>query len=610
MNIEKRGTIMNNALIRIILAMMLVFVPVSSIGAEIHVPLDQPTIQAGINAAVDGDTVVVADGTWSGAGNVELDFGGRNITVRSANGPAGCTIDCAAMGRAFTFHSGESREALVQGFTIINGGAAGGGAIDIDVADPSIIGNVFEDNLDSAIDTLDGGPLIHGNVFNDNAAPYGGSIMCDGGHGFWFYADIRNNEFNGSTALAGGAIYVVQSHPLIIGNTFTGNHVSGGIYSSSGGAVFVGSDSVPEIIGNSFIGNTAETYGGAVFVVNRSNDPYIASNVFEDNSAEQGGAVAAYHYALPRIVNNLFLANQAADIGGAVASIFHAEPTLVNNTMVGNSAVTGGGAVSAERQAEITLENCILYDNLAPAGGGPQMGVRNDSTITIGYSLVEGGAPGVFVSPNSTLAWGTAMINADPQFVSGAQGDHYLSQVAAGQGSDSPGLDAGGDTATAVGYVSEEVTVTLDQLTTRTDRVSDGGVVDLGYHYPAVAVQTVTADLQCSPPMGVLPFTTNIAVTMTNEDDMITRRMAGEIDLQPAAGGFINRWKAGFGNVGPGGQLAVSWNQNIPNLATLVGDNVFTLQAEDVTPAPYNQPPYFPSGDTDSSNCTVGGIAP
>ena len=41
-----------------------------------------------------------------------------------------------------------------------------------------------------------------------------------------------------------------------------------------------------------------------------------------------------------------------------------------------------------------------------------------------------------------------------------------------------------------------------------------------------------------------------------------------------------------------------------------MGDNVFTLVAEDVTPAPYNQPPYAASGDTDSGACTVTGLAP
>ncbi len=58
------------------------------------------------------------------------------------------------------------------------------------------------------------------------------------------------------------------------------------------------------------------------------------------------------------------------------------------------------------------------------------------------------------------------------------------------------------------------------------------------------------------------------------------------------------------------GSFISSWNQNIPAMASVIGNNVFTLAAEDVTPAPYNQPPYPPAGDTDTAFCTVTGIAP
>ncbi len=61
--------------------------------ATIHVPGDQPTIQAGIDAAMDGDIVLVADGTWTGVGNRDIDFLGKAITVRSENGPDSCIID-------------------------------------------------------------------------------------------------------------------------------------------------------------------------------------------------------------------------------------------------------------------------------------------------------------------------------------------------------------------------------------------------------------------------------------------------------------------------------------------------------------------------------------
>lgn len=61
----------------------------------LHVPGDYATIQAAVDAAVNGDVVEIADGVYTGAGNKNLDFGGKAITVRSAAGdPTFCIIDC------------------------------------------------------------------------------------------------------------------------------------------------------------------------------------------------------------------------------------------------------------------------------------------------------------------------------------------------------------------------------------------------------------------------------------------------------------------------------------------------------------------------------------
>jgi hypothetical protein len=66
----------------------------------------------------------------------------------------------------------------------------------------------------------------------------------------------------------------------------------------------------------------------------------------------------------------------------------------------------------------------------------------------------------------------------------------------------------------------------------------------------------------------------------------------------------------GWTNIAASGTYTTNWNQSIPALATLIGTNMFTLSAADVTPAPYNQPPYPASGDVASDVCSVVGIAP
>jgi hypothetical protein len=66
-------------LIRLVLALFAVVVVPCGLASTIHVPKDQPTIQAGINAANNGDTVLVSPGKY-----VEnINFNGRAITVTS-----------------------------------------------------------------------------------------------------------------------------------------------------------------------------------------------------------------------------------------------------------------------------------------------------------------------------------------------------------------------------------------------------------------------------------------------------------------------------------------------------------------------------------------------
>ena len=104
-------------------------------------------------------------------------------------------------------------------------------------------------------------------------------------------------------------------------------------------------------------------------------------------------------------------------------------------------------------------------------------GLPTQTYVTFDYCCLPSNAqdPGRVGGGGTITELGTC-INADPLFWSGPLGDYYLSQVAAGQVSDTPCLDAGSDTAVNLG---------LDARTTRSDQITDTGTVDIGFHYDA-----------------------------------------------------------------------------------------------------------------------------
>ncbi len=125
-----------------------------------------------------------------------------------------------------------------------------------------------------------------------------------------------------------------------------------------------------------------------------------------------------------------------------------------------------------------------------------------------------------------------------------------------------------------------------------------------------VSTDVISADLTCVPLSGTLPFDTTITVALTNMYATQVRRIAGRVDVTLANGEYFSNYRAGYTNVAASDSYVTSWNTTIPELGSMIGDNEFTLVAEDVTPAPYNQPPYLPAGDTATASCTVTGIAP
>lgn len=106
-------------LITLVCAALVLGLTVSVSATTWHVPDECLTIQCGIDSASAGDTVLVADGTYTGDENRDIDFKCKAIVVMSEHGREVTIIDCAGDSlnphRGFYFHSGEGPNSVVQG---------------------------------------------------------------------------------------------------------------------------------------------------------------------------------------------------------------------------------------------------------------------------------------------------------------------------------------------------------------------------------------------------------------------------------------------------------------------------------------------------------------
>ncbi len=195
----------------------------------IRVPVDQPTIQAGIDAAMDGDTVLVAEGYYYGPGNRDIDFNGKAILVTSETGREYCIIDCEKSGRGFYFHHAEYEDSILRGFTIRHGYADYGGGISCWGSFPTIVdckiigceaavdgGGIHFRNSAATVDKT----IIAGNrVDRDSITDGAGGIYCDSSS-----PEISNSIIWANYGVNGGGVHCAgRSSPIFINCLISSN---------------------------------------------------------------------------------------------------------------------------------------------------------------------------------------------------------------------------------------------------------------------------------------------------------------------------------------------------------------------------------------------------
>jgi serine protease len=245
----------------------------SAVASTINVPSDQPTIQDGINAAVNGDTVLVAPGTY----NENINFNGKAILVTSSGGPKVTIIDGGSQGAVVTFSTGETNASVLRGFTIQHGNNSG--------------------------------------VLMGFASPV-----------------VRDNIIANNTAEFGAGMYILGSSTAqVLSNTFTGNVASAG-----GGAIGLFDAGSVRIENNRITKNNGASQGGAIWMVNEA-DEIIVQNLMYDDVASSGTelySLIPQSTTGYRLINNTIVSRNWNADAAVVADGFNTNAKIINNVIV------------------------------------------------------------------------------------------------------------------------------------------------------------------------------------------------------------------------------------------------------------------------------------
>ncbi|MBU2556408.1 MAG: right-handed parallel beta-helix repeat-containing protein [Bacteroidetes bacterium] len=354
-----------NSLLCLTFVLLLLVTNIRLFATTIHVPSQIQTIQEAIDISLNGDTILVASGTYSGVGNYDIDFSGKKIVLKSANGASNTIIDCMSIGRGFNFQSNEDSTAILDGFTIQNGFATD----------------------------------EYGN---------GGGIFC-----FWSSPLIKNCRIINNSSERGGGISFISSNAIIrdcIIN-FNNSNWAGGINLSSASV---------EIYNSEISYNTA-TYEGGISVT--MNSTLTINDCSINNNTSQGEAIDIYYGSNVNMKNCYVQNNTAIGIYITNGSSLNMSNCLVSDNLSDGLRATNADQINIVNSSVVfnnnwgifsmnstfNIKNSILYGNL-----NEQIYLQSAPLPFIEYTNIENRLSGGIVG---NINWGDGNMDVYPDFV-------------------------------------------------------------------------------------------------------------------------------------------------------------------------------------------------
>lgn len=356
----------------------------SCVASTINVPVDQPTIQAGINAAINGDTVLAAPGTY----NEAINFNGKAITLRSTGGADVTTINATGLGASAVMipTTNGAGTPVIRGFTItggtgtLNGSARRGGGV-----------NVTGGSLSLVDCKITGNTAIGSGGFG--AAGSGGGVAFTGDTLTMVNCEVAQNSVGGCSSIGAGVVAGGNSVTLIdcIIRNNGGSGGCAGLGGGSGSGLYLGGVANATLVNCEIFSNTASGSGGGAQgagIYNASSNTTLINCRVTNN-------VTSNIFASTTFASGFYNSNSST------ATLHNC--TISNNTRNPASPMGAGGVFT--ESGPVHMDNCIVTGNT---------GTQLSANSVVQFSCVQDG----FAGPGN--------INATPLFVNEASGDFRL----------------------------------------------------------------------------------------------------------------------------------------------------------------------------------------
>ena len=307
----------------------------------LNIPADYPSFQEAINAASDGDTILVQPGTYLESSINPI---GKVITIEGVLAPDGSwavTIDAEQADSAIICQNGEGNQTIFRNLSVTNGSSnTGGGLLISNASSPrfdncQIIGN-------SAVRgggvycINDSSPRFESCEFDSNQSDIDGGgfynlLGCDPVLIDCLF--INNQVFSGQFAFGGGMYNRDDSNPVLTNCIFRNNQATGAF--SSGGAI-ANTESSPVLNNCILENNTTGGAGGGMSNTGGGCQPSLTDCLITGNSCTNGGGLSFYTDATAQIIN-CEISNNSASNGGGILNFSGIDPAISGTVLCGNS---------------------------------------------------------------------------------------------------------------------------------------------------------------------------------------------------------------------------------------------------------------------------------